>query len=201
MKRFPVLIAVLAIGSPSAFADALPPGGTVEETVETFEFQSATLGGASRAMMKVAPVGSNGKAKAGHVESAWSLRLKPAATQDSCAVDQVEIAVTSVVTRPDWVNVADLPEDARKEWSRYLTALEAYQDGHLAITTDMAGKIVERLEALPAEPSCTALEARIGETAAAVEADYGDAHADYDRETNFGKKLGAVLRKQFNRRG
>ncbi|MEM0986693.1 MAG: DUF922 domain-containing protein [Pseudomonadota bacterium] len=176
-------------------------GIVLEETHVSYAFEASVLGRAGKAMLKAAPLGANGNPNAGQVDSEWSLRLKPSATETQCGVQDVTITVSTTITTPDWSDVEDLEPDAQKEWDRYLTALRTYQDGHIAITVEMAKDIRSALLALPAQPTCSDLQAEMAQTAARIEADYADTNAAYDKRTNYGKKLGAVLRKQFTRRG
>jgi len=179
--------------------DAAPEGVVLIEEVERYGFEASRLGNAGRELMKATAVLIDGEPQAGNVHGAWSLRLRPDATADSCRVGDVEITLTSTLTLPDWTNVDRLDDDAQAEWERYIAALRTFMDGHVELNVAMVSAIRETVLAMPAEATCSALQASAGQAAAAVEADFDARRADYDRETRNGKALGAVLRKQYGR--
>lgn len=180
--------------------DAAPEGVVLREEIKRYGFEASRLGNAGRELMKATPVLIDGEPQAGNVRGAWSLRLSPDATADSCRVEDVEITLTSTLTLPDWTNIDRLDDDAQAEWERYIAALRIYMDGHVELNVAMVSEIRETLLAMPAEATCSALQDNAGQAVAAIEADYDDRRAGYDRETRNGKTLGAVLRKQYGRR-
>lgn len=89
------------------------------------------------------------------------------------------------------------PRDEKKSWDKFLDGLNTHADGHIDIHLETVAAIRSAILSVSSAQNCGELKAEMGAAASAAEAKFSKAHAKYDRETQDGRKQGAILKKQL----
>jgi predicted secreted Zn-dependent protease len=111
---------------------------------------------------------------------------------DRCRVQS--FSTETIITMPRWIAPTNTSQNLRDMWISYIKALGGHEEGHGQIAIAAAAEMRKRVNALPAEPSCDSLKARIEETCRRSVDDYKDRDKDYDERTDHGATQGARLR-------
>lgn len=103
------------------------------------------------------------------------------------------ISLSLVVHLPDWQERDRAPAALRRSWDRFLAALTAHEEGHVAIAIQHATALRNELAALTPEPSCQELTAKFQDRANRAQERMDQAQSEYDERTQHGIKQGCVL--------
>jgi len=163
------------------------------EQVSRYTFTAASLSQAHMAMYSASPVMIDGRVRSGSAEFSWTWHFWPDHRDQGCSAARVTLEGRSRVTLPDWTNVEMAPSYARAEWSRHLQALRAHEQEHVDIAKRAAREMIDTIEALPPEPTCTAFERRAKQVADAFHQRAHRENAAYDDRTRHGLAEGAGL--------
>jgi predicted secreted Zn-dependent protease len=173
----------------------LPPEPPADPAVtETLEMQRYAVSGASvaevrRSMAAARPADAQGR----HFDSITFWRVNwhfdRDRRADGCAASGVRASLALTMKFPDLSAVADGTSAA---FAGYLEALRRHEEGHVRIDRGIAHEVVEAVRAVPAQPTCEALDDE-AKRAAQQSMDRGRArNAEYDAETKHGYLQGAV---------
>ncbi len=112
---------------------------------------------------------------------------------DACALGRERVRVDIRMHLPRW----DPPSEADPElvgtWRRYITALEAHEEGHAQIALAAACEVRQELRSLEPQPDCDRLELAADRSTQAVIDRYHELELRYDLDTDHGATDGAVL--------
>ncbi|HEY9736583.1 MAG TPA: DUF922 domain-containing Zn-dependent protease, partial [Trichocoleus sp.] len=121
----------------------------------------------------------------------WSYRYRRQGAQ--CAIGQLSTHVDVTITYPQWSAPSGVSSALQTEWQRYMLALQTHENGHKDNGIAAGRSILQALAALPASPSCQALDAAANSMAQRVVSRYNQNDLDYDRDTAHGSTHGAVF--------
>ena len=109
----------------------------------------------------------------------------------------LSVVVDATVTLPIWAPPRSASADVVGAWRRYVSALEAHEEGHTRLAT-LAGCTVDRsLRRLAPAPMPTQLEALAARTGADVLEGFRELERAYDQRTNHGATQGVALPHSF----
>ncbi|HEY9664665.1 MAG TPA: DUF922 domain-containing protein [Allocoleopsis sp.] len=111
----------------------------------------------------------------------------------SCQIRTVTVTVKTTFTLPQWTPPAGTPQALINRWNQHLAALQTHENGHKQLGIDAGTDFLNQLKALPAAPSCAALQQAAAQKRDAVKAAFRQKHKDYDKNTNHGATQGAVF--------
>lgn len=124
---------------------------------QTYPISAAGIDGLRLAMQEaVLPIGQNRNAVA-----STAIEMIPEVTYDEaegfCGVSGVTVDVRATVTLPEWREYQYGSAEERAAWDRYVGALRAHEDLHVAIGEEFAGNLSEVIAGLPTTTNCDAL--------------------------------------------
>ena len=108
-----------------------------------------------------------------------------------CRITTVSTTVRIHQTLPRLQANRERPPDVTKHWNRYLTALTAHEEGHIALAIDAAREIERQLAQLPERPSCKQLESDANDRARQIISRYTRLEDQFDAESDHGARSGA----------
>jgi predicted secreted Zn-dependent protease len=111
-----------------------------------------------------------------------------------CRLMQVELALDIDITYPLWREEAQGNDAMRAAWTRFITALEIHEQGHVDLFREAAGELQGRLARLPPAPSCNALAQSIERERQRFDREVNVVQSAYEAQTRNGATQGARLR-------
>jgi len=111
---------------------------------------------------------------------------------EGCTVVNVEIDVHIDYQMPRLISTS-VPGATRRAWDHYVEALWEHEKGHGAFAIWVAEAVHKELSALPATPTCDALDAIAGKIAQGLLDGARNVEKAYDRDSGHGKAQGAVF--------
>jgi predicted secreted Zn-dependent protease len=111
----------------------------------------------------------------------------------SCAVDSVTTKLELKVSMPRWTPSAQAAPDLVTRWSRYLSALEVHENGHLQTGRDFESNFKRTAMATTAA-NCSTLDGALRATFDSLLKQAKARDIDYDAQTGHGAMQGAVFR-------
>jgi predicted secreted Zn-dependent protease len=139
----------------------------------TYDIDAPTLAAAAAAIARMREA----------ARTEWSARYEH--TTSGGRLVSAAVVVKTVVTMPRWIAEASAPAAERNEWRRFLSALQAHEQGHLELVHRHLGAVDTRLVGA----SVTVAMARWSQSLAALTA----ASDAYDRATDHGRLRGTCL--------
>jgi len=118
-------------------------------------------------------------------------RYRYVRSNGQCAAGPVTVELEINYTLPNWRPPASAPEELVERWDAYMVALQTHEDGHAEIAAQAAQAVQETMRALPAYPTCQALEREADALGESILDDFRQRQAEYDRLTEHGKTQGA----------
>lgn len=122
----------------------------------------------------------------------------PPAAEGSCAIERPRVELWVEVTLPRRVGSSPPRRGVRlfqraleRRWDRYLEALRAHEEGHVAIGRRAAADLARALSSLQAQPTCALLDEAVEEAGRAAVVGMQLEHDRYDRATRHGLATGA----------
>lgn len=171
---------------------ALPPiPVTLEESLDTHYYEVTGLSpehliGSFRARPNPAVMATT--------RAGVSTRYDFAFGEGACHLMQVELALEIDITYPRWREEDRGSGEMRAEWSRFMTALEEHEQGHVALFREAAADLQERLSRLPPAPSCNALAQSVERERQRFDREVNVVQSVYEARTRNGEAQGARLR-------
>lgn len=162
MKR--LLGLILIMGLPGhAWAEV-----KIEQTNSTYELRGLTTEQIHDDLMKSAPR-ENGEIIDGELKDDVSLSLDYTIQAGVCRVGTDTVTLKLVMSLPRWVDEGRAPDEVRKAWNAYFSALQSHEGGHKAIALDAANAIDGLIHDGPSGQSCSALETKIRKAAEKIQ--------------------------------
>ena len=128
----------------------------------------------------------------------WFYRTE--ATDSECRLQSFEVKTDVTVTVPRWTPPADVDPETKRSWTTYINGLLAHEDGHKRIALAAATEVRNRLQRLNSAASCDALDAHVKHEATHAIDEFKKREKTYDERTEHGRKDGAILRPEWDRR-
>jgi predicted secreted Zn-dependent protease len=172
---------------------ALPANAAVNanERVERYDISGSTPADLRREMNAKGPQGAGGRRFDGYTKWYVSWNYRYHNSGGSCAFASVTTSVSVAITLPRWSNESSAGSDVRRQWARYLAALEQHEQGHRRHGIDAANEIDRAIAAMPPAGNCDALGANANALGAGILQKYNQRGLDYDRDTRHGATQGA----------
>lgn len=126
----------------------------------------------------------------------WNVRYTYASSgtaPDGCSPNGVTVYLDLSVRYPVWRDSAAARGSVRKEWNRYVTALNAHEAQHAAIAIRGANRLASELRDL-VSPFCSTLQADAQGLATEAAKSIRSDNDHYDERTRHGVTEGASLR-------
>jgi predicted secreted Zn-dependent protease len=95
-------------------------------------------------------------------------------------------------TLPQWDSRERAADDVRREWDRFLAAVEQHEDGHVRIGVAAAEKLGAAISAL-SFPTCEEVDRQADRLGASEIANMKERQHAYDLENEHGAKTGGTL--------
>lgn len=115
-------------------------------------------------------------------------------TASGCATGPSQVTVKTTYVLPQWSDQASASGELQRQWSCYLAAIVAHEDGHRAHGRDAAAQIEALLPTLPAQPTCAEMDALANAEGQRVLQQFRELDDEYDAKTRHGATQGAVFR-------
>lgn len=163
----------------------------VRESIETYDVHGSTAAQVRRELRRHGPrVGGRGYGGLTTWELTWTYTFEERGAECRLASYDVRVDVTS--TLPRWIPDDPAPEDKLvAKWERYLSALEAHEEGHRRFGLEAASAVERSLSSIAPEPTCERVEAALAAAAQEVVEQYRERERRYDEETKHGRADGA----------
>lgn len=121
----------------------------------------------------------------------WSYRV--GSEGQECRLADADVSLDVVITLPKWEPAAKAKDKLVAGWPRYLSRLEAHEQGHRAIAIKAAEAVRAALDAAKPGRNCKHLMGELDRVAKEAIEPYRQVNRDYDRDTDHGAKEGVVL--------
>jgi len=143
----------------------------------------------SKAITRDTTVGK-GKGFHGYTEWLVNWKFKWRYDDDSCWITDVTVDLTGTITLPE-LHTDDPAAQVR--FDRYLEALQAHEENHLANGREAAEEIDEAIADMDARESCDELEADANALGHEIVRAANRRDKDYDKRTGHGRTEGARI--------
>lgn len=121
----------------------------------------------------------------------WQTQVSPVGGE--YRLTSFSTTTTIIITMPSWKAPTNAAPQVMKKWLSYYSALQKHEVNHSKTGTQAAEALRKRIGEVGSDPDRTRLQQRIQQLADAVIAEFRKRDADYDRETDHGRKDGANL--------
>lgn len=168
---------------PAAGGLAINPGAS--QRTEHYEIRGTTWPELREQIGAKGPEGFWGSAATG---IGYELRARP--SPQGCAVvpESVRASSEAVIRLPRWANRHEGPVSLQSYWDNVYRSLDLHERGHVRINFDGAKELERAIHALPPQASCEMVEPAAKRVADEVRARVARRQADYDLETNHGRR-------------
>jgi predicted secreted Zn-dependent protease len=168
---------------PSGGGTSINPGANVQ--TEHYDIHGTTWEELRSQIASLGPEGFWGSTQSG---VGYSLRARPG--PNGCAVVPESVKATSEarIRLPNWRERHAGSPQLQSYWDNVYRSLDLHERGHVRINFDGAQEMERALHALPPQPTCDTVEGEAKRRAAAVMAEVARRQADYDRETDHGRR-------------
>jgi predicted secreted Zn-dependent protease len=160
------------------------------DTVGHYPISGASDTELRREMNAKGPSGSGGRRFDAYTRWNISWRYTYREAGGVCRIDTVTTDVKVTMTLPEWRDERTAPEQLRKRWSAYVTALTAHEMGHRNNGLEAAREIDSGIGAMT-HTSCNALGNAANALGNQILRKYNERDLDYDRSTDHGRTQGA----------
>lgn len=86
----------------------------------------------------------------------------------SCAVTAASVDLETLVTLPQWRQFDYASDEEKSAWTRYVDALRAHENLHVAISEEWATRLLTTIAALPHQGTCADVRAEVDAALARV---------------------------------
>ncbi len=129
----------------------------------------------------------------GHTDWSLSYQYKSRTVPGGCRADPLETRLQLKVRLPRWRGASGASPDLASRWSRYLSALEVHEAGHVQTGRDFEASFRRAAASLTA-PDCGSLDAALRAQFQSMLKQANARDADYDAQTRHGATQGAYYR-------
>ena len=176
---------VAAFAGPAAFAQS-----TIVWTTNYYAVTGATITEIRRSIAQARPWRNNLDAYTSwHIDSRFHVGASP----EGCRCTSFTTTTRIKTTLPRWLRPTNVSPETVRAWTSYFNALRKHEDGHAQRAIAAATEQHRQVNRLGAEPDCHSMRHQISKVAQEVLAEHRRREREYDRETDHGKKEGAVL--------
>jgi predicted secreted Zn-dependent protease len=168
------------------------PGVHLTSRTIFYAVRGASVGELRQAMRRIGPIDDGGHRSA-FTWGMFAWHFPYARGDDGCRTGPVSVEVEVTQTYPEWIGRAGSAAAVEHEWSRWLAALTAHEDGHRQILLSAAQQIAGFMAALPAQPTCDEANLIANRVGGELLNKMRTQQVDYDRQTEHGIKTGAKL--------
>ncbi|WP_349365188.1 MAG: DUF922 domain-containing protein [Roseitalea porphyridii] len=134
----------------------------------------------------------------GHALAVAAIRFEPVSVQQEvtgagCRFTEAKFRVKANITLPRWKERATSRDrELRNAWDALSSYARAHEDQHVRIAERYAGALGEAIEALPARPTCEALDASAKRVVDRIGREHDEAQLAFDRAEQ--RRLERLLR-------
>ena len=121
----------------------------------------------------------------------WQTQVNPVGGE--YRLTSFNTTTTIVITMPSWMAPTNAAPQLMKKWLSYYSVLQKHEVNHSKIGTQAAEALRKRIGEIGSDADRSRLQLRIQKMADSVIAEFRQRDADYDRETDHGRKEGANL--------
>ncbi|MBW4694436.1 MAG: DUF922 domain-containing Zn-dependent protease [Lyngbya sp. HA4199-MV5] len=164
-------------------------------TVAPYKIQGKTAAELRSQMNQLGPLNQD-EGKRFDASTTWDLDAQFTAGGKkgaSCKIKTVTVTVKTTFNLPEWTPPTGTPQALIDRWKKHLAALQTHEDGHKQLGIDAGNDLLAQLKALPAAPSCDAINKIAAQKRDAVKASFKQKHKAYDASTKHGANQGAVF--------
>ncbi len=120
---------------------------------------------------------------------------------ERCRLHTIHITLTTTVTLPEWQDEAAADAHARSWWDTMIAQLSLHEEGHVRIAEAALPAMIRSFRAIPASTECDTVAEAVRQAMAHYETEVAQAHTEYERKTDHGRKQnGYVPYSEFTRR-
>ncbi len=123
-----------------------------------------------------------------HLDAHWYWRQ----TLRGCEVDRGDVTLAMTVTVPI-LSALNASQEVQSRWSAFIDSTIAHESGHVKLDLDGAREYQRALGTYPPAANCSALQSRLRDLFNSNFVAIDRANVDYDRQTQHGRKQGAVF--------
>lgn len=155
-----------------------------------FDVQGGTARELNADIVAKAPIGDNGQRSDGYTR--WNIDWTFTFESDAsgCTLSQVDVNLAVHMILPRWNPPRPADAALRRRWNAYVTAVRIHEDGHRQRAEAAAGDLRRVLQSGNRAADCATLERRLNAQANAQLDELRRRQADYDRETESGRRQG-----------
>lgn len=183
-------------GLPSALSLDNAPAGLSTQTDQPTEYQiyGNTANQLRDQLTQCGPgtTGSAGAEFTGQTDYNLNWQYDTTASANVCTLDNVKVGLHTSVALPFWQPTDNATNGLAGRWQTFSNGLRTHEEGHVAIDTSYATKLLSDLNALGPIP-CDQVTAAVHAVTSADSAALNSANDAYDTSTNHGATQGAIL--------
>ncbi len=166
---------------------------SVSVDLTEYEIRGDTAPDLRDAMTQLGPRGDDGSAYDGYARWRLSWKYGYDKTSERCLPTSPEVSVALYYTMPSAAEDLEWTPQLQRKWSRYVDALWEHQLGHGEIAIDFGESLLGEMGADVTEQSCGSLDDVLDDLGQAALQSLREAQAEYDDETDHGRRDGAVF--------
>lgn len=190
------LVTLFLISALINFATAAKSESGVRQQ-ESMEFYKVTLHAEQslrEAMRQSSPITKEGKLRFG--QTIWSVSpgYLVRNLSGSCYISKADVQLDIKFILPELAVNANTTESLENKFSFFYDALLVHEQGHKALGVKAANEIQQLLSEIQIFDSCQALRRTMNEKIQEIINHYMQLNREYDRETDFGRTQGAVVK-------
>ena len=185
MSRATLLALLLSVAVDAPGQDGGPFAGIPNVTLDYYDV-SGTSADAVRTAINAARPMDPDDGKTYDALTHWDIQWEWRTVDDVCQPSSAEVTVSTRVRLPRLANLESVSQSLRDRWTKYVSALQKHEVGHLIPVLDA---IPGLQAAMRASPTCEAMEQLVKQAIA----DLTRQGIDYDRTTHHGATQGAVF--------
>jgi predicted secreted Zn-dependent protease len=166
----------------------------IEDQVRTYRIEGATSEDLWNQIRAAGPIDeADHRHYASNTRTTISWHYAFVSEAHACRVDRSDVAISTVVTLPEWVDQVRGSRMLQAAWSNFITRLKLHESGHRDNAMQAALTIRHVIDTAGTDPDCAALSRAIDASAYAVLARQNRSDVDYDASTRHGEAQGATL--------
>jgi predicted secreted Zn-dependent protease len=194
-SRIVLLSTLAALAAPVQAAD-------ISKKYQYFHVYGQTADDLDREIAKRGPkLKLTGTRHPGATSMEFGIKTKFGNDGKYCRVDRAYVSLNLKLTLPAWKNRKTASQDMAIMWDTLSADIKRHEERHAIIARNYAMELEDRLEALPRQRGCKALQAKASEAADAMLAAHAEAQAQFDKveSINFEARMTRLLEYKIER--
>ncbi len=191
----PLLIAVLALGCASTMQIAETVARPATRADGAVRVSYYDVFGSSAPELRVSLNRQRSRVVPGEHDghTRWQVRWRYsfAGSGFNCRLSDYTTNLSTEIFLPRWVKPSDPPANLAGQWSVYLEALRAHEDGHVEIARDAEAAVRASFSNVRPQTSCSELQRQLESRALQVIEEFRAREREYDQLTGHGATQGA----------